>query len=56
VWVRRLARPGWAPATTLSIGLFYSGSQLLPSFPIEGRRKVGQLLGGATIAYPTRRI
>jgi hypothetical protein len=36
--------------------LFYSGSQLLPSFPIEGRRKVGQLLGGATIAYRTRRI
>jgi len=55
-WVRRLARPGWAPATTLSIGLFYSGSQLVPSFPIEGRRKVGQLLGGATIAYRTRRI
>jgi SAM-dependent methyltransferase len=55
-WVRRLDRPGWAPTTTLSVGLFYTGSQLLPVLPIDWRRRFGQVLGGSTIAYRTTRI
>ena len=55
-WVRRLARPGWTSATTTTIGLFYSGSNLLPGLPIAWRRRMGQLFGGSTIAYRAIRI